>query len=190
MSRLDTLRISYTALSLWERGDTQGFMDYMNGVRFSSTPQMQEGQDYDARACEEAVKNKRLLPEFGWYELKNPQPQLKLSIDLTTPNGVHFTLVGVIDIYDEGLIYELKTGSMPSSSYARTKQTRIYALLCKLNKLPVTGMRIARYDQYHNKADVHKMLLGEHMLRVTLRDIMKSVDEMQTFLTAMKGETT
>lgn len=189
-SRIDPvkgLRISYTALSLWERGDTEGFLNYINGVAFTPTPQMLEGQKYDNACCAHAVQHKRLTPEFGWYELNNPQPQLKLEVQMVSSIGKPFTLVGVLDIYDEGDIWELKTGVMSSISYARTKQTRLYMLLCQLSGLPVKRIRIARYDQYHNKTDVHIVLPSKYITTQVERELKQQVAGMQTFLEAMKG---
>lgn len=191
MNRLSNptgLRISYTALSLWERGDIDGLLRYLKGERSEPTPQMLEGQKYDSQACAEALAAKRLTPEFGWYELVKPQPQLKLTAQLISASGEPFTLVGVIDVYDDGMIWELKTGVMTSASYARTKQTRLYILLCLLNKLPVKGVRIAHFDQYHNRTDVHKLILSRQLIKTTYKELLQTVADMQTFLAAMKGD--
>lgn len=185
----DNLRISYTALSLWERHDLAGLIDYFNGVRFEPTAQMLEGQKYDGKACADAVVTKRLIPEFGWYDLKDPQPQLKLEAKLVSASGIPFTLVGVLDIYDAGTIWELKTGRMSSINYARTKQTRIYTLLCHLNNLPVNQIRITRYDQYNNKTDVHIVRPGRYMISSTLDELQKTVADIQQFVATMKGDT-
>ncbi len=183
------LRISYTLLTLWERHDIQGVMDYIHGIRKSPTPQMIEGLQFDNKACAEAVKNKRLIPEFGWYELKNPRPQVKLTANLKSDSGIPFTLVGVLDLYDDGVIWELKTGLTSSTSYARTKQVRIYSILCKANNMPVNKIYITRYNQYTNKNDVHIIMPSRYMDTQIMKELKQTVAEIQAFVATVEGET-
>lgn len=186
----DGLRISYTALSLWKRGDTQGFLNYINGESFAPTRQMLEGSAMDKKAAVEAMKTKRLIPEFGWFQLTNPQDHLKFSTKMTLPGTDQFVLVGELDIYDkvsttEGDIYELKTGSWSSANYAKTLQTKIYVLLAVLNGLPVTRVRICHYNQYTNETDVHVVLPSKRMIRSTMKELALLVADIQQFLKSM-----
>jgi hypothetical protein len=196
----DGLRISYTAIALWKRGDMNRFMEYMTGKKSFTTSQMQEGVDYDERAVQTALDTGKLIDEFGSYQLTAPEGHKRIEVNFTFPvimdllknaNMIDvdpFQLVGELDLYDAGEIIELKTGMVSSIEYARTMQVPIYMVLAKLNQLPVTGARICHYNQYEKTTDVHKMLVSKPLLKTTLVNIFKTVAQMQQFLKSMNGE--
>lgn len=173
-------------LSLWEKKDFVGVLNYINGVRFEPSAQMLEGQKYDAEACESGTKNGKLTEEFGGFKLRNPKPQLKLESEMTDSKGREFTLVGVLDTYDDGDIWEFKTGVMSSIRYAGTKQTRIYYLLCLLNNLPVNAIRITRYDQYDDSNDIHIVIPSNSMASNTKKYLIKTVTDIYDWLENVK----
>lgn len=187
----DGLRISYTALSLWKRGDEQGLLSYLYGQSFTPTPQMLEGSTLDKKAADEVMQTNRLIPEFGWYELVAPIAHLKLESkivpDVLATGVKPFVLVGEIDVYDrlsgnEGVIYELKTGVTLSATYAHTMQTKLYALLATLHHLPVTKILVCHHNQYTLETDVHKVLITKRMIRNTYKELLVDVYAIQQFL--------
>jgi hypothetical protein len=82
--------------------------------------------------------------------LTNPIAERKTVIQLDD----WLELVGVIDCYDNPVVYEWKTGKASSESYAGTKQGGIYAMLSTLSKFYTERIEIHHFDQYTKKADM------------------------------------
>lgn len=193
------LRLSYTALNYWIKGDTAGLIDYLNGKRMKPTPQMKAGLQFDDEACEMAVKEHKLPDHFGGFEVFEPIPQLKMETTIKR-GDIEFQLVGVIDVYDMGMIYELKTGVTSSADYALTLQIPIYAML--LNHVytkyfemikgewqeveppghPLLGARICRFNQYEGTTDIHHVLVSDRMMDSTYRKVFDYAEQISSFL--------
>lgn len=201
------LRISYTALSYWKRNDTQGMLKYFAGIRFNPTPQMQEGLRLDDEACEHALKEHKLPRHFGGFEVVDPITQLKLVGVISEGLVEPVQLVGVIDTYDQGFIYEYKTGISSSSDYALTLQVPIYAMLLAdkntkyftldendkwierkdLKIFPPNGGRICRFNQYEGTTDIHHMIISNHTIETARRTVTGLIKEIQDFMSESGG---
>lgn len=135
------LRISFTLLSLWSQGKQEEALVYYFKLGSISSPAMLEGKKWDKYA-EEFVKQNLFLPkEFGGIKLSNPKTQHKIELSYNE----QFDLVGVFDILDEPVIYELKAGkAMDSGDYANGFQVGMYFLLAK--DFNIEKAEIIHYD--------------------------------------------
>lgn len=201
------LRFSYTAFNYWKKNDTQGLLNYFSGIRFNPTPQMRDGLMYDDEACEMAVKEHKLPDHFGGFEVVDPIPQLKMVTKITEGVREPAQLVGVIDTYDQGLIYEYKTGITSSSDYALTLQVPIYSFQLSrkdtefftldengefvkrtdLKVFPPVGGRVCRFNQYEGTTDIHHMIIGNHTIRLAKKNILSLINEIQIFMEESGG---
>ena len=156
------LRISYTLLSYWNRGDIDGAVGYYLKLgKELRTKAIEEGKSYDEVMLEIVDKEKRLPREMGNIKFKDPKTHLKIVV----PYNELFDLVGVLDIYDPPIVYEFKTGtSKDSADYASDFQVDLYFLLLVLAKMPVDRGYILHYDQAHRSFDKSLLWLGERRL--------------------------
>lgn len=139
---MSKLRISWTLLDLWRRGRVDDAVSYYLGLEQKKTKEMSFGIE-EHKKNEDIVKTlKKLSDSFGGLRLKNPEPEIKIEL----PYNEIADLVGVIDVYDEGVIYELKTGKIPSVSYLSSPQLSIYSYLLSKSNKPVEKIVIIHYD--------------------------------------------
>jgi len=111
---------------------------------------MEEGSRWDKKVNEAVLMNRQMPYEFGNIMLKDPKVQEKWEIDLDE----RFELVGVPDIVDEPILYEIKTGnSKDSGDYCNDFQIGMYLFLAdKLGK-KIDKAVILHYDQYKKELD-------------------------------------
>lgn len=114
------------------------------------TPQMAEGRDWHEKWAKHIMETKTLPVEFGAGILKDPIAEQKTVVQLDD----WLELVGVIDCYDNPIIYEWKTGKQSSESYAGSMQGGIYAMLGTLSGKYVEKVEIHHFDQYLKKSDM------------------------------------
>ncbi len=111
---------------------------------------MEDGKKWDRYVNDFVVTNKKLPPEFGSDELKNPKPQEKWEIDFMD----RFSLVGVPDVVDHSTLYEIKTGnSKDSGDYANDFQIGMYLFIGELLDKKIKKAVILHYDQYRKELD-------------------------------------
>ena len=147
---MNKLRLSYTLCSLWKRGVKEDVLNYYFKLADLSTYAIEEGKAIDNMVSDCVIEKKRLPYDLGGDKLKNPKTQLKLEASLNKA----FDLVGVLDIYDEPSIIEIKSGaSMDSADYLNTWQAPIYLLLASLNGLKVDRAWVIHIDQSKRKHD-------------------------------------
>lgn len=168
------MRLSHTLLNLWIRGEVDRAIDYYFKLnKFEPTQAMIEGLAID-KAIQEEIIGRKKLPDFlGGERLINPKPQLKLEIE----HNQYFDFVGVIDCYDEGRIYEFKTGALNSFNYLTQEQTKLYAYLCYKSNLPAKEIVVIRYSQKENEFDWSNAFVSE-----------KTIDEAINFIDSVAPE--
>lgn len=144
------LRVSYSLLKLWQKGDYEGAVNYYFKLDPITSAAMEEGRAWDDLVCNEVNTTKKFPKEWGGEKVANPQTQLKLVV----PYSDEVDLVGQLDIYDDPIIYELKTGSSADSGdYANDFQISIYFLLCELSGLNAEKAIIKHFNQMKQTLD-------------------------------------
>lgn len=147
---MNKLRLSYSFLNLWRAGRIDdALVTYFHLAKISSQA-MEDGNMWD-KHVQEAVQRLKTLPqEFGGTKLSEPKTQLRLIV----PFNEKVDIIGIPDIYDEPIVYEIKTGSSKTSAdYANDFQIPIYFYVLHKSKYPVEKAIILRYNQYIDKLD-------------------------------------
>ncbi len=138
------LRTSYTLLNLWRRGQYTQAIEYYLRLRQITSQAIEEGTMYDQYATEWVDLYKKLPEEWGGDELISPQSQVKIEVSYNDMAD----LVAVLDILDEKVLWENKTGdSKDSADYATDFQIPIYFVACELKGIPVDYAIINHYNQ-------------------------------------------
>lgn len=157
------IRVSYTIVKLWEQGRVQELADMVMGKKKEKNADMIRGIAFDL-AVQEAVKKERRLPdELGGLRLVNPCVQKKVVVSYNDMAD----LVGVFDIYDTPIIYEIKNSKFSSGDFLNDYQLDFYLLLSHLSNLEVEKAILYRYDYkketydksilYNNKRSIQEM---------------------------------
>lgn len=148
---MNKLRLSYSLLSYWERGDIQGATDCYLHKETPGTPAMEYGKKVH-KEIEEHIKAHGKFPEWFFnYELKNPQTEQKVTAEYNEM----FDLSGVFDCVDIPTLFEFKTGSADSLEWARTWQLPIYFLIAELNKIDIEKAILIRHNKESDFVIVH-----------------------------------
>lgn len=119
------LRVSYTLLELWRQGKVDEAVASYLSLETKTSLSIEKGKEEHKRLEKEIKSGERKL--FDRFELKKPESELKIVI----PYNDFADLVGVLDIYDNPILYEIKTGKTSSSEYLSSYQLSIYSLLLK-----------------------------------------------------------
>lgn len=143
------LRLSYSLLEAWKRGETDQAISTYFRVSGEPTPQMIEGKEIHEQIAEH-INKFNTLPDFLIeQELKIPSTEM----EVTVPYNELFDLKAVYDCYDSPTLYEWKTGVQPSITWTRTHQLPFYFLVGELGKLKIDRAILVRYNQYDKSRD-------------------------------------
>lgn len=170
-------RASWTVLSNWASGNWErAIKEYFKLEKFA-TPSMVEGREYHKKWSEYIKKMKKLPPEFGEKELRNPISEEKKVVQLAP----WLEFVFVIDLLDEPTLYEFKTGKRSSENYASSMQMPIYAVGATYSGFLVQKAIIYRYDQYLKKTDMSFLWITDKVLADAHNWIITLAGEMQNY---------
>ena len=154
-------RASYSILSKWAGGQWEEAIKMYFKLETFTSPEMAEGKKWHEGWEKHIIATQALPLELGGKVLTSPVPELKKVVELRP----WLDLVGVVDCYDSGTIYEFKTGKQSSEAYASSKQIGIYGLLCTYAGLYVEKAEIYHYDQYLKKYDMSVVWITDEMLK-------------------------
>jgi hypothetical protein len=165
------IRLSYSLISVWERGQTQEVIDLYFHVDRKGSRQMDEGKKYHQEIAE-SIKNFNSLPPYMDFKANflTPKPEHEIVV----PYNELADLKGIIDCLDEPYLYEFKTGVADSLEWARTNQLAFYFLLCELAKIPITSAYLIRHNQYEKTTD-YTIVHNSEKLRDKARNVVDSV---------------
>ena len=149
------MRLSYSFLSAWDRGDIDNAIAlYFHNK--GSYSQESERRMNDGILLHEELD--RYITKFGnlpdWFsnvKLGKGRTEQKL---VARYNDI-FELSGMMDYLDteNGVIYDWKFGTTSALDWAGTWQMPLYFLICDLLEIPVKSGRIIRHNQYEKKTD-------------------------------------
>lgn len=165
-------RASYSILNAWSSGNWQRAIEMYFKLPYEPTPQMIMGSEFHKEWENEINTNKTMPKVFGGMALKDPQTELKIVKQLTD----WLELVGVIDCYDDGTIYDWKTGK--SKQNADGFQLKVYQILLPKAKRG----EVHHYDQYKKEVNVSMVHLTEKTLEEAIEWVMTFSSEMHHYL--------
>ena len=138
------LRLSYTLLSLWERGACDDAVNtYFHVDRPTNAAMIHGKKVHDELA--EYIDTHNTFPEwFFSYDLSIPECEKAVTVSYNEM----FDLKGIFDCVDVATktLFEFKTGNTNSLAWARTDQLPIYFLIAGLAKIPVEKAILIRHD--------------------------------------------
>jgi len=171
-------RASASILWAWSRGDWENAVNMYFKLTDFDTPAMKAGREYHKK-WEDYINNYEKMPEvFGGEELENPLPEIKLESQLSP----WLELVGILDCYSNGILYEFKTGGGNSQGYSGSPQLGIYALLLKLNGYPVHQAVVHHYNQHLKQATSSYVWITDKVIQDALDYIETYSSEMHNYL--------
>lgn len=146
---------------MWEQGRWEdAIKSYFKLDRWISE-EMAEGKKYHEEWAEETRKTNCLPLVFGGTKLIKPIVEEKKVVEIFD----WLDLVGIIDCYDEGTIYEYKTGISNSQEYARTSQVPVYGVLSLLSDMKVKKAEIHHYNQYEKQSDMFMIWMTDAVIK-------------------------
>ena len=164
------LRLSYSLLHAWDRGDVQGAIDtYLHTNRFT-TKAMKEGTEIHKK-IQHHIDTKGKFPEwfFDW-ELKEPETEKEVVVSYND----YFDLKCYIDCYDKPIVFEHKTGTSDSLNWTRTWQLPLEFLMCELADIEVKLGILIHYNQHMKKGD-YTVMHNSKIQRDYARNIIDSL---------------
>lgn len=167
---MNKIRLSYTLLSLWERGDIEGAVDTYFHLDRPTTEAMENGKKVH-KEIEEHINKYNAFPEWFFnYELKLPETE---KIVVANYNEL-FDLKGIFDCLDvvDKTLFEFKTGNSDSLEWARTWQLPLYFLLAELNKIDIEKAILIRNN---GKESDFVVVHNSKRLRDKARNIIDSI---------------
>ena len=141
---MNKLRLSYTLLAYWERGDIKGAIDsYLHKATFTSDA-MQHGKDIHKELADYIREHKKFPEWFFTMELKDPEPEREVVVSYNDM----FDLKGIFDCLDRPnkTLFEFKTGKSDSLEWAKTWQLPMYFLIAELANIDIDKAVIIRHD--------------------------------------------
>ena len=158
---MNKFRASYSVLTTWAHGDWERAVKQYFKLESFTTEAMADGKRYHETWREETDKTGRLPAVFGGKKLTRPMTEIKKVVAIEP----WLDLVGVIDCYDDPVIYEYKTGKTESDIYAGSPQVGLYGLIATLSGMMADRAEIHHYDQHNKKTDMSLVWLTDDKIR-------------------------
>jgi hypothetical protein len=143
------LRLSYSLISAWERGNVQDAVEMYFHVGGKMTPQIQYGIDFHKDMADHITKYNSFPDWFFKGGLKLPQTEKELIV----PYNDLFDIKAIFDCYDNPDLYEFKTGVQDSLEWSRTLQLPMYFLVAEIDKMEIDKAIVIRHNQYKKESD-------------------------------------
>lgn len=170
-------RASYSVLRLWEESRyEEAIKAYFKMDRWISE-QMADGKTWHEQWAEE-IKQSGCLPQiFGGKKLVNPIVEQYKVVQVYDWLDLSF----IIDCYDDGTLYEWKTGITNSQDYIRMSQIPVYALGATLLGLPAKKAELHHFNQYNKQADMSVLWLSDKVVKAGFEYVTTFGGEMHNY---------
>lgn len=172
-------RASYSVLSAWASGNYETAVKMYFKMDTYTSPQMAEGKEWHNRWETYIKRCKRLPLELGNDPLVDPKTELKLVVDIAD----WLELVGRIDCFDNGTVYEFKTGATPGNSNSYEIQAGVYGVISLLSGYKPTQCQIRHYNQHKKVSSCSIYWVTEKRLKDALAWVEGNASEMHDYLT-------
>lgn len=159
------IRVSYSILASWERGDVDRAIAPYLGVEVEPTEAMVAGKEWHKRWENEVRRTKHLPRLFGGRKLESAQ--LEFDTKRVRKLNDWCVLSGVLDVKDGTTAIDYKTGRSSATEYANSMQPKVYQVLYpELKRFEFYCM-----NQHLNKHDPDRLTMSViHLNSQTLRE--------------------
>ena len=149
-------------MEAWRRGDINRALDmYYHRNQIEPTPQMLAGKELHEKMEKHIIKH-RQFPDWVSETIKLHDP-LTEKVYVADYNE-KFLLKGILDVIDNKVIYDLKTGLADSLKYTKEYQIPIYFLLCELMEIEVDRAILIHHNQYTGVNDLAMVWNGKRQI--------------------------
>lgn len=153
------LKLSYSLIGIWQRGDINAVIEALNGVWQPPNEAMAYGTQKH-KEWESEVNRTKCMPKiFGGQKLINPKTEQYYKVQLSD----WLWLSGVIDLehgeFGENLV-DYKTGHGNANAYSNSLQAGCYKILRPQAKRFV----FKHYNQYEDKTSSSIIYLTDKLL--------------------------
>lgn len=170
-------RASYSVLRLWEESRWEEAIKlYFHMDRWTSEA-MADGKNWHEKWAEEIKKTKCKPAIFGGDKLKDPIVEQKIVVPVYDWLDLSF----IMDLYDDGVLTDWKTGVTNSQDYARMPQIPVYAVGCLLANMPIKRAEIYAFNQHARPENA----ISYSFRNITDNVIKEGFDYIETFGTEM-----
>lgn len=143
------LRVSFSLLDAWSRGDTQLAIDTYFHVGGPKNKAMEYGIEFHDRIAKHIDKYNQFPDDFFSYPLMIPEAEKKVVANYNEL----FDISAVFDCIDSPNLFEFKTGVQPATTWARKDQLPLYFLVAELEGIPIEKAYLIHYNQHSNEKD-------------------------------------
>ena len=146
------LRLSYSLLNIWGRGDVDGAVQTYFHLNKPATRQMKEGRRIHKDIADH-VEKFNTFPE--WLNFKYDLALPESEKEVVAEYNEMFDLKGFFDCYDtvDKTVFEYKSGVSDSLEWARTDQLPFYFLIAELLGLEIDRGILIHFNQYTESTD-------------------------------------
>ncbi|MCX7911142.1 MAG: CRISPR-associated protein Cas4 [Endomicrobia bacterium] len=176
------IRLSYSILKLWEQSRLDDLTNLVLGKEIEKNTDMIRGDSFDKFVADYVGKEKTLPEDLGGLKLNNPVCQLKIEV----PYNELADLVGVYDIYDEPIIYEIKSSKNPSNEWLNDYQLDFYLLLAEMKGLKVEKAILYRHDYLNKTYDKAILYNNKRSIKEVKNRIDSLLPEIHQFISSIK----
>lgn len=163
------LRLSYTLLSAWLKGNPQEAVEIYFRVPRGIASHVEDGRKIH-QDIQEHIETYNSFPKWLFSGgLLLPQCELPVTVEYDE----RFDLKGVFDCYDIPTLYEFKSGNQSSLDWARTFQLPLYFLMAEIAQMEVEKAYLIHYNQYEKTRD-YTLVWNTQKLRDKARNVIDS----------------
>lgn len=174
MMQKTLFRTSYSMLNAWHNKNYEDAINMYLGVEIPPTPAMQAGKDFHQQWQTEGETTGCLPKIFGARKLLNPTFEQKIVKVLDD----WIELVGVLDVKEDGVGIDYKSGHANASYYVRSYQHKVYQILVP----SLTKFEYHCYNQYTKTVDVGICHLSKLTLEQGLEFVITNASDMRAYL--------
>lgn len=179
------IRVSYSILDAWARGDIASATAPYTGIEPEIDEETRKALDFGKKKhaeWERIVRRTGALPKvFGGQKLNSPK--LELSTKKVRELTPWCVLSGVLDVLDGTIAIDYKTGRSSASQYVESHQHEVYQILYP----QITKFVYCCDNQHLSKRDPGRTTVGVvHLSKRTLQDglewVLKNAKELRIYL--------
>lgn len=146
------IRLSYSLLSTWARGDVDRAVSTYFHLNDYTSPELEDGIKFHEDIGLYITQNEK-LPE--WL-LSEPTSEVESEQEIIVEYNEMFDIKTIFDAYEplRARLYEFKSGVRPSSEWARSFQLPLYFLTAEIAGIPIDMAYLIHYNQYRDEKDL------------------------------------
>lgn len=124
------MRVSYSILSCWARGDYERALAMYFREPLPSTPAMELGKKFHDEWEKEIGNTKSMPAVFGGAPLQKHSTELRTKREVMLNDWLQ--IVGVLDLLEGHIGRDWKSGKTPATAYSNGFQHKVYQVLYPL----------------------------------------------------------